>query len=220
MPVLIGPGGVFNPRHAILFGATTPTPPPAPAPALTAFGTMLANFAGAAGSAPVGVAAATAPVPTLDGAGNLPLPANSLQVWLTGLARDGLYTVTLAAPSLLAFLVRSSAIVAAPSCYYTDGAFIGKLANGSYAGGVASGGIISPSRVWTFSLNGPVLTLGNADAFLLTGTDSTYAADGYLAFRTQAQPALVQSVLYQTFAQVDAAYLAAHPPGMTITGVG
>ena len=32
MPVLIGPGGVFNPRHAILLGTTAYTPPPPPPP--------------------------------------------------------------------------------------------------------------------------------------------------------------------------------------------
>ena len=183
-------------------------------------GTMLATFAGAAGSVPVGVVAATGALPTLDGAGHLPLPANSQSVWLPALASDGLYTITLAAPSLLSFLIRSNAISASPSGYYTDGASIQKVTNGGWAGTVAGSGAAPASSIWTASMNGPVLTFANANSFSLTATDSTYLADGYLSFSTKAQSALVVSVLYQTFAQADAAYLAAHPLGMTITGVG
>ncbi len=203
-----------------------------------ASGVQIASFAGAAGTQPAGVIYPGAQGSSqLDGQGHYTLTPNSGTVLFPVIRGDGDYTVSLAEPRALGFMFRAST-GGGLSGFYTgllNGALgLYRLRSGGYEGQSSAGSGLCPEAYdWTLHLDGTTIAVLADGLMVLTASSGFFPADGQFGVRLlegATVPATLVSATYaplgpdsafhRTSAQADAAYLAAHPPGMTITGIG
>ena len=163
----------------------------------------------------------------MNGQGKLALQPSAGFGMFPGTVPDGYVTVTLDAPGTPAFIIRGSNAQPA-NAYYMDanGGNLGVFAlqGGAYQRVVTlPGGGVPVGTAWVLHTSGDLIEVSVDGTLRLSVHDPEYTLPGRLGFHAitgAAGPVTIASILVQTAAQVDAAYAAAHPPAMTITGVG
>lgn len=215
----------------------TPTPSPTPTPTPTTAGGINASFAGPAGSQPTGTSAITflnsfgpSAGSALDGNGNFVLQLGSgIGIFLAnGPVADGDITVTLAAPGKIA--LSFSGIVANNqlSAYYTGASGNGNyslnvIRNNSYDHYISETSVCPLASRWTLHKDGSNYSILGDGNLVYNVVNAEFPDNGIFGIRLYegaTAPLSIVSVTYLDKAQADAAYAAAHPPTMTVTGVG
>ena len=220
--------------RAVTNNSTVAAAPPPPANTTP---TLLASFAGPAGSQPTGANAITSTgiftdnaqaVNALDGNGNLSLGVGASITVLSAsdVVAGGTIRITLASPGKLGFAPRMTSKTSTANAYFVGtqsngAAFIGMIANGAFSSVLNPAGVVLPNaKVWDMNITDARMEIVADGVSLVTISNTQFPNAGFFGFRSiGSTPALVSKIESLTAAQAAAIYSAAHPPTMTIVGV-